>query len=191
MITASGTADEGTINTGVRKYNDARGRTGRVQHNPTRVRVLLRAHAARIDPRKCRNHRFCGCERASQKGEQVVAYIVCSPELDPFTNCTNDQSSLETLFLLLLFLFFFLPFTPSVIFTLFFLSLSPSLDVNSDPGSPSRLCSPLPTTVRAFDFYRDKTAALFLPSSTPIELRLHTWTMFTLFFSPWNTYYKG
>ena len=39
---------------------------------------------------------------------------------------------------------------------------------NSDPGSRSRLFSPLPTTVRALHFYREP----FLPSSSRAELRL-------------------
>ena len=45
---------------------------------------------------------------------------------------------------------------PFIFFALFF--LSPSR--NSDPGSHSRLFSPLPTTVRALHFYRENISAL-------------------------------
>ena len=38
--------------------------------------------------------------------------------------------------------------------------LSPAPSRNSDPGSHSRLFSPLPTTMRAFHFSREKTSAL-------------------------------
>ena len=52
------------------------------------------------------------------------------------------------------FLFFVIPF---IILALLF-SLPASR--NSDPGPHSRLFSPLPTTVRAFHFYGEKTSAL-------------------------------
>ena len=51
-----------------------------------------------------------------------------------------------------------------------FFSLPPSR--SSDPGSHSRLFFPLPTTVRALQFYREKISALFLSSSTRVELCL-------------------
>ena len=51
---------------------------------------------------------------------------------------------------------FFFPI-PFIIFALLF-SLPPSR--NSDPGSHSRLFSPLPTTVPALRFLREKISAL-------------------------------
>ena len=54
---------------------------------------------------------------------------------------------------------------PFIVFALLY-SLPPSR--NSNTGSHSRLFPPLPTTVRAFCFYREKTARL-LPESTRIE----------------------
>ena len=65
------------------------------------------------------------------------------------------------------FSFFLIPF---IIFALL-LSLPPSL--NSDPGSHSRLFSPLPTTVCALHFIA-RRFQLFLPSSTRVELCLPT-----------------
>ena len=44
--------------------------------------------------------------------------------------------------------------------TIFALRLSLRPSSNSDPGSHSRRSSPLPTTVRALFFYRDKNSAL-------------------------------
>ena len=55
---------------------------------------------------------------------------------------------------------------PSIILARF-LSPARSPDVNSDPGSLSRLFSPLPTTVRAFMFIA-RRLQLSLPSSTRI-----------------------
>ena len=61
---------------------------------------------------------------------------------------------------------------PFITFALLF-SLPPSR--NSDPGSHSRVFSPLPTTVRASHFYREKTSALSsLVDSLRVELRLPT-----------------
>ena len=53
--------------------------------------------------------------------------------------------------------FFYFLF-PSHLLSSPFYSLPPSR--NSDPGSHSRLFSPLPTTVRALHFYREKISAL-------------------------------
>ena len=54
---------------------------------------------------------------------------------------------------------------PFIMFVLLF-SLTPSH--NSDPGSQSRLFSPLPTTVRALHFFIARRFKLFLPSSTSV-----------------------
>ena len=56
--------------------------------------------------------------------------------------------------------FFYCYYFPShLLSSPFFLYLPPSR--NSDPGSHSRLFSPLPTTVRALHFYREKISAVF------------------------------
>ena len=68
-------------------------------------------------------------------------------------------------------LFFFCLFSiPFIIFALLSLSLHSR---NSDPGSQSRLFSPLPTTVRAFIFIARRVQH-FLPSSTRVEFCLPT-----------------
>ena len=59
---------------------------------------------------------------------------------------------------------------PFIIFALLSLSLHSR---NSDPGSQSRLFSPLPTTVRAFIFIARRVQH-FLPSSTRVEFCLPT-----------------
>ena len=64
------------------------------------------------------------------------------------------------------FLFFYFFSIPFIIFAHLLLSLLPTR--NSDPGSHSRLFSPLPATVRAF-FFIARRFQPFLPSSTRIE----------------------
>ena len=65
------------------------------------------------------------------------------------------------------FLFYFICI-PFIVFAPLF-SLPSINSRNSDPGSHSRLFSPLPTTVRALHFYREKTSALsFLVDSRRI-----------------------
>ena len=56
--------------------------------------------------------------------------------------------------------FFFLPFFFPILFIYVRSCLSPPSSRNADPGSHSRLFSPLPTTVRALHFYREKSSAL-------------------------------
>ena len=53
-------------------------------------------------------------------------------------------------------------------------ALSPTR--NSDPGSPSMLFSPLPTTLRGFIFIATRLQPL-LPSSTRIEFTLEALTL--------------
>ena len=65
--------------------------------------------------------------------------------------------------------FFFL-LIPSIILALFFFP-SPSSDVIQILVSLSSLFSPVPTTVRAFLLYLERTAALFFPRRILIELR--------------------
>ena len=66
--------------------------------------------------------------------------------------------------------FFIFISIPFIIFALLSLSLHSR---NSDPGSQSRLFSPLPTTVRAFIFIARRVQH-FLPSSTRVEFCLPT-----------------
>ena len=67
--------------------------------------------------------------------------------------------------------FLFLFFSPSQLLSSPFVFFLPPRRI-SDPGSHSRLLSPLLTTVRALHFYRDKISALH--SSTCVELCLPT-----------------
>ena len=77
------------------------------------------------------------------------------------------------------FFFFFSPFFSSshLLSSLFFFTFPRINSRNSRPGphTYSRLFSPpLPATVRALHFYREKMSALRLPSSTRVELCLPT-----------------
>ena len=111
-----------------------------------------------------------------QKGSIVTRRVFCSNHFF-FVNrgvvefCHPVKSQIFLLFFCLFVCFFcFFLLTASVtVFSLFFFSFSLSRP-NSDPGSPSRLLSSLPTTVRAFVIIA-RRLQLFLPSSTRIELQ--------------------
>ena len=85
-------------------------------------------------------------------------------ELKSYCNGKRVQTHIFDSFL---FFSFSIPF---IIFALLSLSLHSR---NSDPGSQSRLFSPLPTTVRAFIFIARRVQH-FLPSSTRVEFCLPT-----------------
>ena len=66
-----------------------------------------------------------------------------------------------------MFSFFHLIRVSGIVFALLF-SLSPSR--NSDPGSDSRVFSPIPVTVHALYFYRERDFSPLFPSSTRVEM---------------------
>ena len=95
----------------------------------------------------------------SRKNAHFSLLIYTRYQIPGTTYCSFLQ---QYYLFLLIFIYFSIPF---IFFDLLSLSL---LVVTPDPGSHSRLFSPLPTAVRELHFYREKK--VFLPSSTRVEL---------------------
>ena len=128
-------------------------------------------HVASIKHLWC--HNVLSAERGGGVPINIMSYTIYIPGtivffIFPSHLCSSPFILSPSYFCLVcLFLFFSIPF---IIFALLSLSLHSR---NSDPGSQSRLFSPLPTTVRAFIFIARRVQH-FLPSSTRVEFCLPT-----------------